>query len=213
MSTYRRHTHRGSIAALVLVFVTGCGTQSPPGGSATPQATKTSTTPVASPKTAAKAPKSPETRFDQATSDMIPAVDAAALAHYSDTYGMVSYNLSQVGMMLRMTDLAQGRKLIAGVLAGHPEWAGVPVTLIRAPYTGKRLQAAQNAVPEGFYRKYQLVSVGQENCVYLSVLTSDSHLKGPAGSAGRQRLAGVLQRTVGVDVRVAWSQPASAAAG
>ena len=26
--------------------------------------------------------------FDQATSDMVPAVDAAARAHYSETYGM-----------------------------------------------------------------------------------------------------------------------------
>lgn len=144
---------------------------------------------------------------------MIAAVDATARAHYVSSYGLVSYNLSQFGMSVQMTDLAQGRKLVAEVRAGHPEWDGVPVALIKVPYTEKRLRAVQAAVPEAFYRTYQLVGIGFENCRHLLITSSDTRLKGSAGSAGRERLARIFEHAVGVRVVVAYSTPSTTAAG
>ncbi len=80
--------------------------------------------------------------------DLAQAIMGAGDADYADTFGLVSLNRSQHGMSVEMTDLALGRKLVAGARAGHPKWARVPVAVIKVPYSMKRLEGAQNLLPD-----------------------------------------------------------------
>lgn len=143
---------------------------------------------------------------------MADALNTAAHAGYVKTFGAIIFNKSQHGMSLQMTDLAQGRKLVASVRAQNPKWSAVSVALVKVPYTEKRMQTALRAVPEALYRKYQLVSVGFGTGQYLDVTSSDTRLKDPvAGRKAREALAQTLGTLVGVRVQVSYSTTASPA--
>lgn len=209
----------------VAVLIAGCGSQiAPGGGSTSPPALKsvrTSTPNVSKPKGSkpkVATPKTPTTQlltptFDQATNDLIRALDVAAHARYVNTFGSLSFAPPHHGVILTMTDLANGRALISSTRAGHPQWSRVTVTLVKVTYTEARLQAAQNAVSPAYWKKYELVSVVSGAGDYVDVGSSDTSLKGPGGRVGRERLASILTRAVGVRVIVTYSRPAQAATG
>lgn len=182
----------------------GCGTQSAPGApSYTPYSF------VTQPSSAA--PQSAPL-YDEATMDLAQSIQAAGSgARYANSFGLVRLNDSQRGMRVEMTDLALARKLVAGARAGHPTWARVPVALVEVPYSMKRLEAAEKAVPDADWKRYQLVSVGVETCRHLSVTSSDVRLEDPVGGrAARTKLAQRLAHAVGVPVVVTYSTPAHA---
>lgn len=205
-----------------VVLCAGCGTARAPGstGSAAPTSTttRTRTMPPSSPSTSRPtgststvSPGEGGANGLDATINLAQAIDSAGHTRYVSTYGLIILNRSQYGMTLQMTDLAQGRKLLAGARAGHPEWAAVPVVLVKVPYTDKRLRTAQDAVPDASYQKYQLVSVGVGTCEYLSVASSGTRMKDPvSGKNAREVLARTLSRTLGVRVVVTYSPPAVA---
>ncbi|MDQ2849954.1 MAG: hypothetical protein M3Y49_04320 [Actinomycetota bacterium] len=207
-------------AIAVSVLIAGCGSQIAPGGDSTsPPASQSVTiaTPSAS-KPSVSTPKTPTTplltpTFDQATYDLIRALDVAAHARYVNTFGSLSFAPPHHGVILAMTDLANARALISSTRAGHPQWSRVAVTLVKVTYTEAQLQAAQNAVSPTYWKKYELVSVGSGAGDYVDVGSSDPSLKGPGGRVGRERLASILTRAVGVRVIVTYSLPAQAANG
>lgn len=188
-----------------LMLVAGCGSQSAPGrNSVSPTVSTTTST------TSAKSPKPAASNTD-ATIEMATALDTAAHAGYVATFAAISITTSQRGLELQMTDLAQGSTLIAKVRSGHPEWAAVPVALVKVPYTEQRLEAAQKALPDAAWTKYQLVGVGYGTGRYLEVTSSDTRLKAPvAGRAAREKLAQTLTSQLGVRVLVTYSTPAHA---
>lgn len=215
MSRQSRWARRGAISGAigVVVLAAGCGSRPAPGGdNASPpasQSAKASTRKVSKPKP----PVPPAPTFDQATSDLIGALDMAAHARYVKSFGSLSVTPSQKGVILEMTDLADGRALVSATRAGHPHWSQVPVALVKVLYTEVQLQAAQKAVPGDYWKRYELVSVGYGGGGHLDVSSSDTSLKGPGGEVGRERLAGILTRTVGVRVVVTYSRPGQAMTG
>ena len=85
------------------------------------------------------------------------------------------------------------------------------MTLVRVPYSMKRLTTAQDAMPDLAWSRYQLVSVGIETCRYLSVGSSDPRLRNPSsGRPARERLGRTLAALVGIPVVVTWESPAFA---
>ncbi|NYJ75492.1 hypothetical protein [Allobranchiibius huperziae] len=191
--------------AMAAAAIAGCGTQSSSGA---PSYSPTPYTFVTAPARSSSPSPPP---YDQATSDLAQSIQATGGTHYASTFGLVRLNPSQHGMSVEMTDLALARKLVAGARAGHPTWAEVPVALTKVPYSMKRLEAAENAVPDADWKRYQLVSVGIETCRYLSVASSDTRLKDPvAGRVGRTKLAQELSHTLRLPVVVTYSTPAHA---
>lgn len=207
-----------------VVLIAGCGSQTAPGGNSTsPSVSITKAQAPAKPSTKAaspvilNAPTGPAaglspTTSDDATIELADALNTAAHAGYTDTFGSIALTKSQRGIELQMTDLAQGRKLLASVRAHHPTWSAVPVALVKVPYTEKRLMTAQSAVTDATWKKYQLVSVGYGTAWYLQVGSSDTRLKAPvAGRAARDKLAQTLTEQLGVRVLVTYATPAHAA--
>lgn len=132
---------------------------------------------------------------------------------YSRSYALMSVDRSQTVLTLRVTDLADGRAIVAQARARRPQSTAVAVHLVKVPYSEKELLAAQNQLTDRDWKKYRLVGTGPDSGRYLSVRTDDPQLKDPvSGRAGRHLMERTLSRIAGVRVVVTYSVPSGPSA-